>query len=102
MNYNKMPSPATLEDMSLGTSNLAPAMVAPKSQQVTLADVYALDIRTIINYLVNFGIFYFDLDAMIFSPADSDMVMALKQTALQAGVDVAGAWVRTQYPNMVI
>lgn len=102
-----MPSPATLEDMSLGTSNLAPAMVAPKSQQVTLADVYALDIRTIINkslyaYLVNFGIFYFDLDAMIFSPADSDMVMALKQTALQAGVDVAGAWVRTQYPNMVI
>jgi hypothetical protein len=101
-----MPSPSSLEDASLGSSNLAPAVVSGNSQ-VTLADLYALDFRTIANkslsaYLVNFLIYYMDLDAMIFTPADSDMVLALKQTALQAGVDIAGAWVRTSFPNLVI
>jgi hypothetical protein len=101
-----MPSPSTLEDASLGSANLAPAM-SGRSDQVTLADLYALDFRTIMNkslsaYLVNFGIFYMDLDTLIFSPADTDMMMALKQTALQAGVDIAGSWVRTSFPNLVI
>jgi hypothetical protein len=94
--------PSSLEDMGYTT-----AAQSGGSDNITMADIYGLDVRVIFNksiyqFLANYALYYFDVDAMIFSSADSDVVLAMKQTFLQQALDTSAAYLRTQFPQLVL
>jgi hypothetical protein len=94
--------PSSLEDAGYTADN-----ASGSTQNVMLSDIYALDWRTVFNksihsFLANYAMYYFDIDQMIFSPADTDLMLALKNTAVCAGVDVAGAYLRQQFPQLTL
>ena len=66
--------PSSLEDMGYTTA----AQSGGGQNNVTMSDIYSLDVRTIFNksiyqFLANYALYYFDVDAMIFSSADTDV-----------------------------
>ena len=94
--------PSSLEDAGYTADNQAGS-----SQNVVLADIYALDWRTVFNksihtFLANYAMYYFDIDRMIFSPADTDLMLALKNTAVCAGIDASGSYLRSQFPQLTL
>jgi len=94
--------PSSLEDAGYKAS-----VSGGGKDNVSMSDIMNLDIRTIFNksvyqFLANYGLYYFDVDNMIFSPADTDMVLALKQTALQQVLDVGAAYLRMQFPQLIL
>ena len=94
--------PVSLED-----NNLTPAVAGGHSTPVSLADFYALDLKTIYNksissFLVLYAMFYFDLDASVFSPGDTDFMLALKNTAVLQAVEAIGANVRRAFPQLIM
>ena len=100
MPYNEM-------TVSLEDNNLTPAIAGGNTAPVSLADFYALDIKTIWNksissFLVLYGMFYLDLDAMIFNPGDSDLILALKNTAVLQATEALGASVRRSFPQLIM
>jgi hypothetical protein len=100
MPYNEM-------SVSLEDNNLTPAVAGGSTAPVSLADFYALDLKTIYNksissFLVLYAMFYFNLDAMVFTGADSDLMLALKNTFVLQGVEALGASVRRQFPQLIM
>ena len=94
--------PSSLED-----SGYTADSQSGSSQNVTLGDIYALDWRVVFNksihtFLANYAMYYFDIDRMIFSPADTDLMLALKNTAVCAGIDASGSYLRQQFPQLVL
>ena len=103
MPYNEMTT--SLED-----NNLTPGVaggLGGVSAPVSLSDLYSLDVRTIYNktissFLILYGMFYLDVDRMVFSPGDSDMMLALKNAGVYQVVDSLGAMVRRQFPGIIM
>ena len=98
-----------LEDLTLGANMGAGTAGQTRGLQsdVALADITNLDIRTIYNktiytFLANWGMFYLNLDDMIFNPADENYVTALKATAVSVGIDLAGSALRRQFPMLIM
>ena len=92
---------------SLEDSSITPAVAGSQTGAVQLADLYALDVRTIYNksiyaFLAQWGLLYFNLDNQIFSPADTDMMLALKNTGLMVGIDIIAAQTRKMFPQLVL
>jgi hypothetical protein len=46
--------------------------------------------------------FYFDIDQQVFSPGDSDLMLAAKNTGVIVASDALGAWLRTSFPGLVM
>ena len=94
--------PQSLEDAGYTQDNQAGS-----TQNVVMADIFNLDWRSVFNksihtFLVNYALYYWDLDRMIFSPADTDVMLAVKNTALIQAIDYSGAMLRKQFPQLVI
>ena len=85
-----------------------PVMPAPgNSGTVQLNDLTTLDVRAVYNksiyaFLAQWLIFTMDWDQQIFSPADSDMILALKNTVLMMGIDITAAQVRQMFPQLIL
>jgi hypothetical protein len=97
--------------MSLPTdlvdTSMAPAVSGGKSGAVALSDLYSLDLKTIYNktifqFLVQWGMYSFDIDQMIYTGAESDVMLAAKGVAVTQLTDVAGAFLRQQFPGLVM
>ena len=94
--------PSSLEDAGYTADNNAGS-----SQNVQMADIYNLDWRSVFNksihtFLANYAMYYFDVDRMIFSPGDTDLMLAVKNTAVCAGIDASGSYLRTQFPQLIL
>jgi hypothetical protein len=104
MPYNEMTT--SLED-NLLSPGVAGGLGGGVSAPVSLSDLYSLDVRTIYNktissFLILYGMFYLDIDRMIFSAGDSDMMLALKNAGVYQAVDSLGAMVRRQFPGIIM
>lgn len=94
----------TLEDQSLLPP---PSGGSGAVGSVQLSDLYALDVKTIYNksifaFLSQYLMFYFDLDKQIFSPGDSDMVLAIKNTGVMMATDMVSAQLRRAMPQLIL
>lgn len=93
--------------MSGLADNTVPSSQAGSASSVSLADLYGLDFKTIWNksistFLVQYAMFYFDIDQMVFSPADTDLMLALKNTGVIAASDALGSYVRASFPALIM
>jgi hypothetical protein len=83
------------------------SMAVGSSSASLLSDLYTLDFKSLYNrsistFLIQYAMFYFDIDQQVFSPGDSDLMLAAKNTGVIVASDALGAWLRTSFPGLVM
>ena len=74
---------------------------------VSYSDLMSMDFKVILNksmatVLFQYLFYYFGIDEMVYSPLDTDFMLALKSSGVFVATDLGSAYLRQRFPQLVL